>query len=115
MITAYFDNTRDLRMPKQSCAPDPCGIRFHGPVLSGEITVREAFRRQYHQAYNSQASQLPFMGSGVKVPPPPSHQFPTEPDSFGRFVPTPPITYSHPDQYDPVLRYHLRMPPARGR
>lgn len=43
-VIGYFERPRrDLRMPRR---PDSCGIRWVGPVLSGEMSVEERLRRE---------------------------------------------------------------------
>lgn len=43
-VVGYFERPRrDSRMPK---GPDSCGIRWEGPVLSGEMSVEERRRRE---------------------------------------------------------------------
>jgi hypothetical protein len=50
-ISGYFErNTTALRMPK---AADPLGIRFEGPVLTGETSVQERQRDEAIAAWNN--------------------------------------------------------------
>lgn len=49
-VLAYFEPLRETRMPRAASQPDPLNIRWHGPVLEGQLTVRQAFQRNYLQA-----------------------------------------------------------------
>ena len=45
-ISGYFQKVRDLRMPKLPDPQDELGIRWKGPVVQGDLSVREAFARR---------------------------------------------------------------------
>jgi hypothetical protein len=103
---------------------DALGIRYEGPVLTGKLGVRQAFRKQATEMCGPRESSLPPMGSGVKFAPVPVLDQP--PNAADRLVSVDPVmaaqraefgrppstTYTHPEQYDPVLRAHLHMEPA---
>ena len=98
-VQSHFPHPPDTRMPKNPGAVDELGIRYEGPVLSGQLGVREAFKDQAARLGARRESNLPKLGPGFRVRP---------------MSPGPPVTdvYDSPDQYDPVLRFHLGMPPA---
>jgi len=52
----------DTRMPENSGATDALGIRYEGPVLSGKLGVRQAFRKQAWDLCGPRESSLPDLG-----------------------------------------------------
>lgn len=123
-VDSHFPSPPDTRMPENPGETDDLGIRYEGPVLSGKLGVRQAFRKQARELSGRRESVLPNLGPDVKVAPPPLlPQFPNAADRLvsvdpvmaghrEQFGPPPSSTYAHPEQYDPVLRFHLRMEPA---
>ena len=87
----------EAKMPK----PDPLtnrdelGIRYEGPVLSGQVGLNEHFERQ--------AASLP-----IPSPIPPYQGRPTEPDPLYAYQRS---QLPHPSLADPVIRCHLNLPP----
>ena len=123
-VDSHFPGPPDIRMKENPDDTDALGIRYKGPVLSGKLGVRQAFRKQASEMCGPRESSLPPMGSGVKFAPAPVREpLPNAADrlvtvdrvmaaqraEFGR---PPSTTYTHPEQYDPVLRAHLHMDPA---
>ena len=49
-VLAYFEPLREPRMPRAASQPDPLNISWHGPVLEGQLTVRQAFQKNELQA-----------------------------------------------------------------
>jgi len=81
-VCGYFNRRGPgLRMPKTNGEPDALGISHQGEVLSGNISVDEAFARQKH-AEGLHALQTA-LRTGVN-------------------------SYVTPEDYDPVLKYHTR-------
>jgi hypothetical protein len=123
-VESYFPGPPDLRMPDNPGGVDALGIRYEGPVLSGKLGVRQAFRKQATQMCGPRESSLPPLESGVKFAPAPI--LPQPPNAADRLVSVdrvmaghrgeigrpPSTTYVHPEQYDAVLRSHLHMEPA---
>lgn len=123
-VDSHFPGPPDIRMPENPGGTDNLGIRYEGPVLSGKMGVREAFQKQARELSGRRESVLPPLGPDVKVAPAPL--LPEPPNAADRLVsvdpvmaghreqfgPPPSTTYVHPDQYDPVLRFHLNMGPA---
>jgi len=44
-VLAYFAPIRETRIPRAASQPDPLNISWHGPVLEGQLTVRQAFEK----------------------------------------------------------------------
>jgi hypothetical protein len=123
-VDSHFPGPPDIRMPENPDATDALGIHYKGPVLSGKMGVRQAFRKQAREMCGPRESSLPPMGSGVKFAPAPLLDQP--PNAADRLVSVDPVmaahraelgrlpstTYVHPEQYDAVLRSHLHMGPA---
>ena len=83
MPRGYFNkNVPPLRMPRTHGQPDESGIRYDGDVLTGKISVEEAHARDARQALQAQMNDRERHPAGC---------------------------YTTPENYDPVLRYHLRM------
>ena len=66
-VLAYFEPLRETRMPRPTSPPDPLHISWQGPVLEGQLTVRQAFQKNELQA---------------RMPPPP-------PEPVRRYYPLP--------------------------
>ena len=49
-VLAYFEPLRETRMPRAASQPDPLNINGQGPVLEGQLTVRQAFEKSELQA-----------------------------------------------------------------
>jgi len=123
-VDTHFPSPPDMRMPKNPDGVDELGIRYEGPVLTGRVGVREAFRDEATKLSGHRESNLPDLGPGVQTGPVPSPGPPANrADALvsvdpvmqaqrEKFGPPPSSTYTHPEQYDPVLRSHLRMEPA---
>jgi len=82
-VLAYFKK-RDsgLKMPDSDKQPDSLGIRYEGELLNGKITVDEAFAREKaKQQLHAIQTQI---RTGVGC-------------------------VRGPEEYDPVLRFHLGM------
>ena len=123
-VDSFFPGPPDTRMKENPGATDALGIRYEGPVLSGKMGVRQAFRKQAAELCGPRESILPPLASGVKFAP--ASLLPQPPNAADRLVsvdplraglradvgPPPSTTYVHPEQYDAVLRSHLRMEPA---
>ncbi len=94
-VQTHFPHPPDTRMPQNPEGVDELGIRYEGPVLTGLLGVREAFQDQATKLLGPRESNLPELGPGFKV---------------GPMSPGPPVTanYANPEDYDPVLRFHLR-------
>ena len=124
-VDSYFPGPPDARMPESPGDRDALGIRSEGPVMTGKMGVREAIQNEAIAQTHSRESSLPPLGLGIKVTPGAAvpYQFPNAADRLvsvdpvmanyrAQFGPPPSTTYTHPEQYDPVLRAHLHMPPA---
>jgi hypothetical protein len=111
-------------MPENPGAAGELGIRYEGPVLSGKLGVRQAFRNQAYQLCGPRPSNLPDLGPEVKAGP--VLPLPAPTNAADRLLsvdpvmaahraqsgPPPSTTYTHPEQYDAVLRSHLHRGPA---
>jgi len=75
-IHGYLEKrTRKLTMPRVAeGTPDAIGIIFHGDILTGKVSLQEAFQRE-----------------------------------AARISQTHPGECADPRDYDPVLKYHLRI------
>ncbi len=123
-VQTHFPHPPDTRMPQNPGGVDELGIHYEGPVLTGLLGVREAFKDQAAGLGNRRESNLPELGPGFKVEPVrPASPFaeannhllsvdPVMEAHRSQFGPPPSATYTHPEQYDPVLRFHLGMKPA---
>jgi hypothetical protein len=82
-VLGYFKK-RDsgLKMPDSEKQPDSLGIRYEGELLNGKITVDEALAREKAQQQLAAAQTQIRTGVGC---------------------------VRGPEEYDPVLRYHLRV------
>ena len=123
-VDSHFPDLPDTRMPENPGDTDALGIHYEGPVLSGKMGVRQAFRKQATEMCGHRESILPPLGSGVKFAP--ASLLPQFPNAADRLVSVDPVmagyrgelgrppstTYVQPEQYDPVLRAHLHMEPA---
>ena len=123
-VDSFFPGPPDTRMKENPGGADALGIRYEGPVLSGRMGVRQALRKQATELCGPRESILPPLASGVKFAP--ASPLPQPPNSADRLVSVDPVmagqrsefgrppstTYVHPEQYDAVLRSHLRMEPA---
>ena len=123
-VDSHFPGPPDTHMPENPEGVDALGIRYEGPVLTGKMGVRQAFRKQATVLCGPHESILPPLASGVKFAP--ASLIPQPPNAADRLVsvdpvragqraefgPPPSTTYGHPEQYDPVLRSHLHMEPA---
>ena len=49
-VFAYFAPLWETRMPRATSQPDPLNISWHGPVLEGQLSVRQAFQKNDLQA-----------------------------------------------------------------
>jgi hypothetical protein len=123
-VTTHFPGPPDTRMPENPGGIDELGIRYEGPVLTGHLGVRQAFRDQAGKLCDPRESNLPYLGPGVQAGP---VSFQPQPANAAdalvsvdpvvaayrsRFGPPPSTHYSSPEQYDAVLRSHLNMGPA---
>jgi hypothetical protein len=123
-VDSYFPGPPDIRMKENPGVTGALGIRYEGPVLSGKMGVRQAFRKQASELCGPRESSLPPLGSGVKFAP--ASLLPQPPNAADRLLSVDPVmagqraefgrppstTYVHPEQYDAVLRSHLHMKPA---
>ena len=122
-VTTHFPAPPDTRMPKTPSGVDELGIRYEGPVLTGHLRVRQSFREQAGKLCDPRQSNLPDLGPGVQAGP---VSFQPQPANAAdalvtvdplvavhraKFGPPPSTTYTHPEQYDAVLRAHLHMEP----
>ena len=64
-VDSYSPGPPDTRMPENPGATDALGIRYEGPVLSGKMGVRQAFRKQATEMCGPRESSLPPLGSGT--------------------------------------------------
>jgi len=123
-VDCHFPAPPDTRMPKNPEGVDELGIRYTGPVLTGMAGVRQTFRDEAYKLCGHRESLLPDLGSGIRTEPPPAPRPPAKTSNAvvsadplmkahrEQFGPPPAGSYTHPEQYDPVLRSHLRMAPA---
>ena len=71
-------------MPRSDGGPDSLGARYEGDVLTGKISVEEAHARAAGEVAQAQVADKHRRGDHSNC-------------------------YTTPENYDPVLRYHLGM------
>jgi hypothetical protein len=80
----FIKNTPPLQMPRTGGKPDSAGARYEGAVLNGEISVQEAHYRDAVEVTRAQLAEKHRRGDFANC-------------------------YVAPENYDPVLCYHLRV------
>ena len=66
-VFAYFAPIREPRMPRATSQPDPLNISWHGPVVEGQLTVRQAFEKIGIQA-RTPSSDVRYIDSRSRRP-----------------------------------------------
>ncbi len=78
----FIKNTPPLQMPRTGGKPDSTGARYEGAVLNGKVSVQEAHTKDAIQVARAQVAEKLRRGDLRNC-------------------------YVAPENYDPVLRFHL--------
>jgi hypothetical protein len=112
-ISGYFSkNVPDPKMPKTETGTDDLGIRYEGPVLSGLLGVRQNLQQNAVNSPQTSSQIREIAPGGVTYLEPLSVLAREDP----RLQPDPLGAAQRADvgsreAYDPVLRFHLGLPP----